>query len=157
MSQEALGMIETKGLIAAIEAADAMTKAANVSLMGYKKIGSGLVTVMVTGDVGAVKAAVDAGATNARKIGQVVSVHVIPRPDSIVPEIFKRENVKKKESRKKDIAEKSEKIEEKVVELEAVKEAEPTKEKESIASQEKTENVSVKKEENFKNKKKSNK
>ncbi len=80
MSQEALGMIETKGLVGAIEAADAMSKSANVSLKGYEKIGSGLITVMVRGDVGAVKAAVDAGAAAADKVGQVVSVHVIPRP-----------------------------------------------------------------------------
>ncbi|KKB34518.1 propanediol utilization microcompartment protein PduA [Bacillus thermotolerans] len=76
----ALGMIETKGLIGAIEAADAMTKAANVTLIGYEKIGSGLITVMVRGDVGAVKAAVDAGAAASEKVGEVVSVHVIPRP-----------------------------------------------------------------------------
>lgn len=77
---EALGMIETKGLVGCIEAADAMVKSANVELTGYEKIGSGLVTVMVRGDVGAVKAAVDAGAAAADKVGQVVSVHVIPRP-----------------------------------------------------------------------------
>ena len=77
---EALGMIETKGLVGCIEAADAMVKSANVELTGYGKIGSGLVTVMVRGDVGAVKAAVDAGAAAADKVGQVVSVHVIPRP-----------------------------------------------------------------------------
>ena len=76
----ALGMIETKGLVAAVEAADAMVKAANVNLVGYEKIGSGLVTVMVRGDVGAVKAAVDAGAVAARAVGEVVSLHVIPRP-----------------------------------------------------------------------------
>jgi microcompartment protein CcmL/EutN len=80
MTQEALGMVETKGLVGAIEAADSMTKAANVSLVGYEKIGSGLVTVMVRGDVGAVKAAVDAGSAAAAKIGTVVSTHVIPRP-----------------------------------------------------------------------------
>ena len=80
MSQEALGMIETKGLVGAIEAADAMTKSANVSLKGYEKIGSGLITVIVRGDVGAVKAAVDAGDAAADKVGKVVSVHVIPRP-----------------------------------------------------------------------------
>ena len=79
---EALGMIETQGLVGAIEAADAMTKAANVQLMGYEKIGSGLVTVMVRGDVGAVKAAVDAGKAAAERVGKVVSVHVIPRPHS---------------------------------------------------------------------------
>jgi len=80
MSQEALGLVETRGLVGAIEAADAMAKAANVSLVGYEKIGSGLVTVMVRGDVGAVKAATDAGAAAAQKVGEVVSVHVIPRP-----------------------------------------------------------------------------
>jgi microcompartment protein CcmL/EutN len=79
-SGEALGLIETKGLVGAIEAADAMVKAANVVLVGYEKIGSGLVTVMVRGDVGAVKAATDAGAAAARRVGEVVSVHVIPRP-----------------------------------------------------------------------------
>ena len=79
---EALGMVETRGLVAAIEAADAMVKAANVVLIGSEKIGSGLVSVMVRGDVGAVKAAVDAGAAAARVVGEVVSVHVIPRPHS---------------------------------------------------------------------------
>lgn len=77
---EALGMIETRGLVGAIEAADAMVKAANVELIGSEKIGSGLVTVMVRGDVGAVKAATDAGAQAAKRVGEVVSVHVIPRP-----------------------------------------------------------------------------
>ena len=80
MSFEALGMIETRGLTAAIEAADAMTKAAEVRLIGTEKIGSGLVTVMVRGDVGAVKAATDAGAAAAQRVGELVSVHVIPRP-----------------------------------------------------------------------------
>jgi microcompartment protein CcmL/EutN len=73
-------MIETRGLVGAIEAADAMVKAANVRLIGYEKIGSAYVTVMVRGDVGAVKAAVDAGAAAAKRVGEVVSVHVIPRP-----------------------------------------------------------------------------
>ena len=82
---EALGMIETKGLVGAIEAADAMTKSANVTLMGYEKIGSGLVTVMVRGDVGAVKAAVDAGA---EKVGEIVAQHVIPRPHTDVEKIL---------------------------------------------------------------------
>ena len=86
MSNEALGMVETKGLVGAIEAADAMTKAANVALIGYEKIGSGLVTVMVRGDVGAVKASVDAGA--AANVGQVVSQHVIPRPHTDVEKIL---------------------------------------------------------------------
>lgn len=85
---EALGMIETKGLVGAIEAADAMVKAANVILVGYEKIGSGLVTVMVRGDVGAVKAAVDAGAAAARNVGEVVSIHVIPRPHIDVEKIL---------------------------------------------------------------------
>ena len=80
MASEALGLIETKGFVAAIEAADAMVKAANVTLAGYKKVGAGLVTVMIKGDVGAVKAATDAGAASAARVGEVMSVHVIPRP-----------------------------------------------------------------------------
>lgn len=88
MGQEALGMIETKGLVGAIEAADSMVKAANVTLIGYEKIGSGLVTVMVRGDVGAVKAATDAGAAAAKRVGEVVSVHVIPRPHTDVEKIL---------------------------------------------------------------------
>ncbi|MDU2064301.1 MAG: ethanolamine utilization microcompartment protein EutM [Sporomusaceae bacterium] len=88
MGQEALGMIETKGLVGAIEAADAMVKAANVSLIGYEKIGSGLVTVMVRGDVGAVKAATDAGASAAKRVGEVVSIHVIPRPHTDVEKML---------------------------------------------------------------------
>ncbi|RJP73663.1 MAG: ethanolamine utilization microcompartment protein EutM [Candidatus Zixiibacteriota bacterium] len=87
---EALGMIETRGLVAAIEAADAMVKAAKVQLVGKEKIGGGYVTVFVRGDVGAVKAATDAGATAAEKVGELVSVHVIPRPhyevESILPQ-----------------------------------------------------------------------
>ncbi len=78
MSQEALGMIETRGLVAAIEAADAMVKAANVALIGTEKIGSGLVSVMVRGDVGAVKSAVEAGGSAASKLGEIVATHVIP-------------------------------------------------------------------------------
>ena len=88
MNSEALGMIETKGLVGAIEAADAMVKAANVILVGYEKIGSGLVTVMVRGDVGAVKASVDAGTAAASAIGQVVSTHVIQRPHTDVEKII---------------------------------------------------------------------
>jgi ethanolamine utilization protein EutM len=80
IAQIALGMIETKGLVSAIEAADAMVKAANVKLIGQERIGSGLVTVMVRGDVGAVKAATDAGAAAAQRVGELVSVHVIARP-----------------------------------------------------------------------------
>lgn len=85
---EALGMVETKGLVGAIEAADAMVKAANVVLVGYEKIGSGLVTVMVRGDVGAIKAATDAGAAAAQRVGEVISVHVIPRPHTDVEKIL---------------------------------------------------------------------
>ncbi len=88
---EALGMIETKGLVGAIEAADAMTKSANVTLIGYEKIGSGLVTVMVRGDVGAVKASVDAGAAAAEKVGEIVSQHVIPRPHTDVEKILPKD------------------------------------------------------------------
>lgn len=84
----ALGMIETKGLVGAIEAADAMVKAANVSLVGKEQIGGGLVTVMVRGDVGAVKAATDAGAAAAERVGELISVHVIPRPHSEVDVIL---------------------------------------------------------------------
>lgn len=80
MVRQALGMVETKGLIGAIEAADAMVKAANVVLIGKEHIGSGLVTVMVRGDVGAVKASVDAGAAAVQRVGELVSAHVIPRP-----------------------------------------------------------------------------
>ena len=76
----ALGMVETKGLVGAIEAADAMVKSANVQLVGKEQVGGGLVTVMVRGDVGAVKAATDAGAAAAEKVGELISVHVIPRP-----------------------------------------------------------------------------
>ncbi|RLP10935.1 BMC domain-containing protein [Propionibacterium australiense] len=84
----ALGMVETKGLIGAIEAADAMVKAANVRLIGKERIGAGYVTVMVRGDVGAVKAATDAGAAAASRVGELVSVHVIPRPHSDVEMIL---------------------------------------------------------------------
>ena len=80
MSKEALGMVETRGLIGAIEAADAMVKAADVTLIGKEQIGSGLVTVMVRGDVGAVKASVDAGASAAKRVGDLYGVHVIPSP-----------------------------------------------------------------------------
>ncbi len=92
-TKEALGMIETRGLVGAVEAADAMVKAAKVSLVGKEFIGGGYVTVMVRGDVGAVKAAVEAGAVAAKKVGELVSVHVIPRPDDqvegILPKIGK--------------------------------------------------------------------
>ncbi|QJB57071.1 BMC domain-containing protein [Pseudodesulfovibrio sp. zrk46] len=88
MSNNALGMIETKGLVGAVEAADAMVKAANVTLVGKSKVGGGLVTVMVRGDVGAVKAAVDAGAAAAKNVGELVSIHVIPRPHGEVEAIL---------------------------------------------------------------------
>ncbi|SHI75439.1 ethanolamine utilization protein EutM [Dethiosulfatibacter aminovorans DSM 17477] len=92
-SLQALGMVETKGLVGAIEASDAMVKAANVTLIGKTHVGGGLVTVMVRGDVGAVKAATDAGAAAAEKIGELLSVHVIPRPhtevESILPTLDK--------------------------------------------------------------------
>jgi ethanolamine utilization protein EutM len=88
MSFEALGMIETRGFIGAVEAADAMVKAANVVLVGKEFIGAGYVTVMVRGDVGAVKAATDAGAAAARRVGELISVHVIPRPHAEVEKII---------------------------------------------------------------------
>ena len=88
MAQEALGMVETRGLVASIEAADAMLKAANVTLVGTEKIGSGLVSVMVRGDVGAVNAAVEAGRTSASRLGELVATHVIPRPHSDVEKIL---------------------------------------------------------------------
>ena len=88
MVQQALGMVKTRGLVAAIEAADAMLKAANVTLVGTEKIGSGLVSIMVRGDVGAVKAAVEAGAANASRLGELVATHVIPRPHTDVEKIL---------------------------------------------------------------------
>ena len=86
--QEALGMIETRGLVGAIEAADAMVKAANVHLVGKEHVGGGLVTVLVRGDVGAVKAAVEAGGAAAKRVGELISVHVIPRPHGDVEAIL---------------------------------------------------------------------
>jgi ethanolamine utilization protein EutM len=88
MEQQALGMVETRGLVAAIEAADAMVKAANVTLVGTEKIGSGLVTILVRGDVGAVKAATETGASAAARLGELVAVHVIPRPHGDVEKIL---------------------------------------------------------------------
>lgn len=88
MALEALGMVETRGLVAAIEAADSMVKAANVELIGTEKIGSGLVSVMVRGDVGAVKAAVEAGSSSASSLGEVIATHVIPRPHGDVEKIL---------------------------------------------------------------------
>ncbi len=95
--KEALGLIETKGFIGAVEAADAMVKAANVTLVGYEKVGAALVTVMIHGDVGAVKAATDAGAAAARRVGELASVHVIPRPHGDVEEVLKMILTKKAE------------------------------------------------------------
>ena len=88
MAADALGMVETKGLIGSIEAADAMVKAANVVLVGKEYIGGGFVTVLVRGDVGAVKAATDAGSAAARRVGELISVHVIPRPHAEVEKIL---------------------------------------------------------------------
>ena len=88
MAQEALGMVETRGLVAVIEASDAMVKSADVTLVGTEKIGSGLVTVMVRGDVGAVKAATEAGGAAAGRLGELVAVHVIPRPHNDVEKIL---------------------------------------------------------------------
>ena len=95
-TQQALGMIETKGLVAAIEAADAMVKAANVLLAGKVHVGGGLVSIFVRGDVGAVKAATDAGAAAASRIGELVSVHVIPRPHGEVECILPKPGVEMK-------------------------------------------------------------
>lgn len=88
--KEALGMIETRGLVGMIEACDAMTKAAKVRLVGYEKVGTGLVTAMVRGEVGAVRAAVEAGAAAAQKVGELVSIHVIPRPDDQLEKVLKK-------------------------------------------------------------------
>ena len=88
MEKQALGMVETKGLVGSIEAADAMLKAANVHLIGKVHVGGGLVTVMVRGDVGAVKASVEAGGAAAKRVGELVSVHVIPRPHDDVEAIL---------------------------------------------------------------------
>lgn len=88
MAQEALGMIETRGFVASVEAADAMVKAANVELVGKSQIGGGLMSVIVQGDVGAVKAATDAGAAAAERVGELVSVHVIPRPHADVEKLL---------------------------------------------------------------------
>lgn len=85
---DAIGMIETKGLVASIEAADAMVKAANVTLIGKEKVGGGLITVLIRGDVGAVKAATEAGAEAAKRVGELISVHVIPRPHGEVNAIL---------------------------------------------------------------------
>ena len=96
MEREALGLVETRGFVGAVEAADAMVKAANVSLIGKETVGGGLVTVMVRGDVGAVKSSVDAGAAAAKRVGELVSVHVIPRPHDDVEGILPKKAPAKK-------------------------------------------------------------
>jgi len=96
MALQALGMVETRGLVALIEASDAMCKAANVELIGWDKVGSGLVTAFVRGDVAAVKAATDAGASAAAKVGEVVSVHVIPRPHEELEQALPKLNAARK-------------------------------------------------------------
>jgi ethanolamine utilization protein EutM len=98
--KEALGLVETRGFVGAIEAADAMVKAANVKLVGKEKTGSGLVTVMVRGDVGAVKAAIEAGGEAARRVGELVSVHIIPRPHEDVELLLDRTISKSKSQTK---------------------------------------------------------
>jgi len=95
MAGQALGMVETRGLVSAIEAADAMVKAANVKMVGKEHAGSGLVAIFVRGDVGAVKAATDAGGAAAERVGELVSVHVIPRPHNDIEVIIPKETVKK--------------------------------------------------------------
>ncbi len=100
MTNEALGLIETRGLIGAVEAADAMVKAASVTLIGKERVGGGYVTVMVRGDVGAVKAAVDAGAAAARRLGELVSVHVIPKPHNEVESILSSSKGRRKKASK---------------------------------------------------------
>ncbi len=102
MSKIALGMIETRGLVGSVEAADAMVKAAKVALVGKEVIGGGYVTVMVRGEVGAVKAAVDAGAAAAKRVGELVSVHVIPRPHTDVELILPKNNSWTREEAEKD-------------------------------------------------------
>ena len=105
--KQALGMVETKGLVGAIEAADAMVKAANVQLVGKEKIGSGLVTVMVRGDVGAVKASVEAGSAAAKRVGELVSAHVIPRPHDEVEDILPKQGAAEKPAAEKPAARKA--------------------------------------------------
>ena len=96
MAHQAIGMVETKGLVALIEASDAMMKAASVDMIGWDKVGAGMVTSYVTGDVAAVKAAIDAGATAAGKVGEVVGVHVIPRPHDELSDLLPKSRKKAK-------------------------------------------------------------
>lgn len=99
MAGQALGMVETRGLVSAIEAADAMVKAANVKMVGKEHVGAGLVAIFVRGDVGAVKAATDAGGAAAARVGELVSVHVIPRPHNDIEFIIPTETKKKVEKK----------------------------------------------------------
>jgi microcompartment protein CcmL/EutN len=112
---EALGMIETKGLVSSIEAADAMVKAANVRLIGKTLVGGGLVTIMITGDVGAVKAAIEAGATAAQRVGELVSVHIIPRPHSEISSILPHNEPNAIKQKNSDTSEKDIKLEQEEV------------------------------------------
>ena len=107
--KEALGLVETRGFVGAIEAADAMVKAANVTLIGKEKVGNGLVTVMVRGDVGAVKAATEAGAEAARRVGELVSVHVIPRPHADVEVLLNSLETAKDKDKEEKVSTKEEK------------------------------------------------
>lgn len=121
---EALGMIETKGLVASIEAGDAMLKSANVRLLSKTRVGGGLVTIMVTGDVGAVKAAVDAGIAAAKRVGDFVSSHVIPRPAYEVNDMLKQPSSKQKEEIKPDNSDNNNDIDNQAPEAEALEKAE---------------------------------
>ncbi len=100
MEGTALGIVETRGFIAAVEAADTMVKAANVELLGYVKIGSGYVSVMVRGEVGAVRASVDSGSQAAQRLGELVSAHIIPRPHSDIEKILPKKQKKAQASKK---------------------------------------------------------
>ncbi|UCH64732.1 MAG: BMC domain-containing protein [Ignavibacterium sp.] len=133
--QRALGLVETRGLVASIEAADAMLKASKVTLIGKEKVKAGLVTIAVVGDVAAVKSSVDAGAAAAQRIGELVSVHIIPKPDDQIADILplEKEDKPKKPAppkSKKVVDKKKEVIEEKVVEPEEVPKEEKIEEKE---------------------------
>jgi len=141
--QRALGLVETRGLVASIEAADAMLKASNVTLIGKEKITAGLVTIAVVGDVAAVKSSVDAGAAAAQRVGELVSVHIIPKPDDQIAEILPLEKDEKPKKlsppkSKKVVEKKKEVVEEKVEEPEEV----PEEEKEEEISPGATETIS---------------
>jgi ethanolamine utilization protein EutM len=130
MSDQALGMVETRGLVASIEAADAMVKAARVKLIGKEKVQGGLVTILVVGETAAVKSAVDAGAAAAQRIGELISTHIIPRPDDQIDGIIKAAEIKDKvvyiEESEKIVSEPERKIRQrKTIELEVEEEAKP--------------------------------